>query len=198
MIRIFTFLATFAVLFIAATLLLGFALRTVDIRDAADATARNWATVHRLSGVAAGLAVLLVNSIVVTYFIGTSRWCREVSETYRLHEQFTARSTRLKRRAFPLSVLSMLIAVGIVALGGAADPGADVLPLAQRTGVEAVTWSTLHSLGAMLGLALIAFFFVQQASYILANHRVITDVLGEVRRIRLEHGLDVEEQQVEP
>ena len=74
-----------------------------------------WATVHRLAGVAAGLAVVLVNSIVVTYFIGTSRWVKEVTETYRLDSQFIARSNALKRRTFPWAMLSMLAIVGVIA-----------------------------------------------------------------------------------
>ena len=41
-----------------------------------------WATMHRLTGLAAALAVVFVESVVVTYFIGTSRWCKEVVETY--------------------------------------------------------------------------------------------------------------------
>ena len=34
------------------------------------------ATWHRLFGILAALVALLVNSISVTYFIGTSRWCQ--------------------------------------------------------------------------------------------------------------------------
>src|SRR5262245_53532612 len=39
-------------------------------------------TLHMLLGCAAALVTLLVNSITITYFIGTSRWCKEVCETY--------------------------------------------------------------------------------------------------------------------
>ena len=79
--RIFTILAWVAILMVAANLILGLSLG--DLREL-DPTVLRWATVHRLAGVAAGLAVVLVNSIVVTYFIGTSRWVKEVTETYRL------------------------------------------------------------------------------------------------------------------
>ena len=37
-----------------------------------------------LTGTSAALAVVFVHSIAVTYFIGTSRWCKEVTETYQL------------------------------------------------------------------------------------------------------------------
>ena len=88
--KIFRVLASFAVVFVLATLMLGFSLRSHDIRDVHDAAGQRWATVHRLSGVAAALAVVLVNSIVVTYFVGTSRWCKEVAETYQLAPSFVA------------------------------------------------------------------------------------------------------------
>ena len=41
-------------------------------------------TLHMLLGAAAALMTVLVNSITITYFIGTSRWCKEVCETYQL------------------------------------------------------------------------------------------------------------------
>ena len=90
--KIFRVLAAFAVTFVVATLLLGLSLRGYDIRDAQDSAGQRWATVHRLSGVAAALAVVLVNSIVVTYFVGTSRWCKEVAETYQLSPTFIVRA----------------------------------------------------------------------------------------------------------
>ena len=48
------------------------------------------ATIHRLTGMAAALGVVFVESVVVTYFIGTSRWCKEVSETYQLDSKRVA------------------------------------------------------------------------------------------------------------
>src|SRR5687767_4100847 len=39
---------------------------------------------HWLAGVAAAIAVLFANSIAVTYFIGTNRWCKEVVDAYSL------------------------------------------------------------------------------------------------------------------
>src|SRR4051812_14846090 len=41
-------------------------------------------TFHFYIGIASSLLAILVCSICVTYFIGTSRWCKEVVETYRL------------------------------------------------------------------------------------------------------------------
>src|SRR5687767_12650005 len=39
---------------------------------------------HMLLGIAAALMTLLVCSVSITYFVGTSRWFKEVTETYRL------------------------------------------------------------------------------------------------------------------
>src|SRR4051812_48988881 len=43
--------------------------------DAEFHSPRSRMTVHMLLGAAAALVTVLVNSITVTYFIGTSRWC---------------------------------------------------------------------------------------------------------------------------
>jgi hypothetical protein len=165
----------------AATLILGLAVG--DLHQDRSADTLRWATVHRLTGIAAALVVVLVNSIVVTYFIGTSRWCKEVSETYRLDMNLVGRSTQLKRRTFPWAVAGMLTVVGVIALGGAADPATG------RAGTE--QWVTPHMLGAMVGLMLIAWVFWVQWQNIGRNQVVIGEVMAEVRRIRLERGLEV-------
>ena len=183
--RIFPVLALFAVVFMAATLLLGLNIGELNIHATPETLVR--ARVHRLCGIAAALAVVLADSIVVTYFIGTSRWCKEVSDAYKLDPQYLRRSTVLKRRTFPVAVFSMLAVIGVVALGGAADPAA-ALRLPPLGGV---TWSQLHLGGALLGLAFIAYAFYLQWDSISENRMVISDILGEVQRIRLEKGLDV-------
>ncbi len=179
--RIFATLAWFALVLMAATLVIGLSIG--DFHQNHDETMRRWATVHRLSGVATGLAVVLVNSIVVTYFIGTSRWCKEVSETYGLGRPYVERANALKRRTFPWAVIGMLTVVGVIALGGAADP-ATMLPHTED-------WVTPHLLGALVGLAVIAWTFYVEWTNIAANHVVIADVLAEVRRIREQRGLEV-------
>jgi amino acid transporter len=179
--RIFASLAWFALVLMAATLVVGLSIG--DFHEHHDETMRRWATVHRLSGVATGLIVVLVNSIVVTYFIGTSRWCKEVGETYGLERSFVQRANALKRRTFPWAVIGMLTVVGVIALGGAADPST-MLPNTEA-------WVTPHLLGALTGLAVIAWTFYVEWTNIDANHVVIADMLAEVRRIREERGLEV-------
>ena len=80
--RVFFRVATFAVALLVATAGLGLWLG--DLHGQTDPQVLRWGTVHRLSGVLAALLVVLVNSMAVTYFIGTGRWCREVVETYGL------------------------------------------------------------------------------------------------------------------
>ncbi len=105
MIRIFTTLAMFSLVMMIAALVLGLYLG--DIHGVHDPNTLRSAMVHRLLGMGAALAVVLVDSIVITYFIGTSRWCKEVVETYQLDEGLISRSVGLKRKSFPWSLLSI-------------------------------------------------------------------------------------------
>ena len=184
MTRIFNTLAGFAVVFMAATLVLGMSLG--DVSDPTDQVTQRWATVHRLSGLAAALLIVLVNSIVVTYFVGTSRWCKEVVSTYPIEPALAERSARLKRRTFPIALSSMLIIVGVVALGGAADPAASL----EMPPLGGVTWAQFHLLGSLIGIALVGWSFLVQRGYIEINGEIIERMLDEVRRIRSERGLE--------
>lgn len=185
MARIFAILATFSVIAIGATLVLGLTLG--DVRNPDDLVTQRWTTIHRLSGVLAALAVMFVNGIVVTYFVGTSRWCREVTEAYDLDRTLLRRSNALKRATFPLAVVNMLVIVGIVALGGAADPGASL----RLQPLGSLTWANLHLAGAFIGLTIIAFASVRQWMNIQAHHEVIEGIMAQVREIRAARGLEV-------
>ena len=150
MTRIFLGLATLATLMLLATLLLGLSIG--DLHQPHSETLAELGWVHRWSGIATALVVVLVNCIAITYFIGTSRWCKEVAETYRLDPRLVARSAALKRAAFPWAVSAMLAMVGIISLGAAADP------VRPRPGTE--QWVIPHLVGALLGLAFILWAFV--------------------------------------
>jgi hypothetical protein len=187
MIRIFTTLALFAVTVLLVTLFVG--LYIGDLHDPAVrtspqlATLLNLALIHKMFGLGSALVVVFVNSIVVTYFIGTSRWCKEVVETYSLDPELLRRSMILKRRTFPWSVMAMLVVVGIIALGGAADPGTGLPGTAN--------WVVPHLIGALVGFVFIIWTFIIEAQRIHAHHQVIADILSEVKRIRDERGLEV-------
>ena len=178
--RVFSRVALFAIVLMLATAGLGIWIG--DLHGQSDPQILRWGTVHRLSGIFAALMVVLVNSMVVTYFIGTGRWCREVVETYGLPASLVARAKGLKRAAFPWSVIGMLAVVGIVALGGAADPATG------RPGTQ--NWVTPHLLGALALTALIAWCFQSQLPRIRRQQALIEEVLGLVQAIRRDRGLD--------
>ena len=115
---------------------------------AIDADARHWSTVHFLLALTTSLAVMFVNGVVVTYFIGTSRWCREVVEAYSLRPELVQKSYQLKRRTFPLSLVNMLAIIGLAALGAAAD---------TVSASGSINWTEFHLLGVLLTLAFMAF-----------------------------------------
>lgn len=140
----------------------------VEARDAA----HKLKGLHFLFGLACSLVVLLVNSVSITYFIGTSRWSKEVTAAYSLGDEYVHRSMQLKRRCFPLAVSGMLTMLAIVALGAASDPGT------LRADTE--WWAMPHLLGAMIGTAYIALAFVLQRNLILQNYHVIAEVMQQV------------------
>jgi hypothetical protein len=187
LIRIFFTLAVFAVLCLLAAMFLGWYIgdlqQVYSLTGEAKEEILRRKQVHMLFGIGAALVVLLVNSIVVTYFIGTGRWCKEVVETYRLDPSFVSRSHKLKRQTFPWAVFSMVAVIVVVSLGGAADP---------TTGAKATAnWVTPHYVGALLALAFILFAFFVEGGSIRAHHDVINDIVAEVRRVRREKGLEV-------
>jgi hypothetical protein len=145
--------------------------------DAEFQSPRSRATLHMLLGSAAAMMTVLVSSISITYFIGTSRWCREVCETYQIGGDLADRSMRLKRSTFPWSLAGILAIIAVVGLGAAADPsGANW----SRAG----DFVMLHYLGAMIGLVIVIASFWLQLSRIAENYAVIEAILAEVKRIR--------------
>jgi hypothetical protein len=181
MTRIFPTLAALSIGLFLASLILGLSIGNL-YDNPTDATLRTRG-IHMLTGTAAALAVVFVHSIVVTYFIGTSRWCKEVTETYRLDPAPLRRSTQLKRRTFPWCVLGMLTVVAVGALGAAADPGTG------RPGTaDMANW---HLMAAFAGLAFITWTYFQSWQNIAENQLVIQDIVARVASIRQERGLDV-------
>jgi hypothetical protein len=143
-------------------------------------------TLHMLLGSAAALITVLVSSITVTYFIGTTRWCKEVSDAYEIGPELSERSAQLKRSAFPWALAGILTVILVVGLGAAADPsGANWSRSSQ--------FVNLHYGAAMIGLVIIIVAFWMQASRIAENHEVIQKILAEVERIRMARNLPIEE-----
>jgi hypothetical protein len=183
MTRIFLTLASLSIILLVAPMVMGLSMGDLYERPMPSRETLHWATLHRLTGVAAALAVVFVESVVVTYFIGTSRWCKEVVDTYQLDRAHVLASNQLKRRTFPWALAGMLGVVAVIALGGAADP-ASLQPNTKA-------WATWHLIGAFLGIGLVAWTYLVAWNNILANHAIITRLVAEVTRLRSDRGLDV-------
>jgi hypothetical protein len=188
-IRVFFTLAVFALVCVAAALFLGIQIGELhrviepDIPTELRQATIERASVHRQAGLVAAIVVIFANSISVTYFIGTSRWCREVVAGYSLDASLLGRSVTLKRRTFPWAISSMLVIVGVAALGAAADPGT-ALP-------NTADWVLPHFLAGLLAMAFLGFSFFVQAANIRAHYGVISDIMIEVRKAREARGLAV-------
>lgn len=139
---------------------------------------------HFHLGLASSLSVVLINSLSVTYLIGTSRWVKEVVEAYELDPKFLQQSTRLKRSTFPWSVLGIFSIIAIVALGAAADPGT------LRAGTA--DWVAPHMIAAMVGTSMIVVAILVQAMNLHENAQTIEQVVEAVKRERVARGLPVE------
>ena len=135
-----------------------------------------------MGGIAAALAVVLVNSIVVTYFIGTSRWAKEVVETYHLDPASVVASNLLKRKTFPWALAGMLTVVVVISLGAAADP-ATLQPHTKN-------WADWHLWGAVLGIIFVAWTYLIELNNIVANHAIINGIVAKVGEVRREQGLN--------
>jgi hypothetical protein len=182
MTRILLTLASLSLILLGAALVVGLAIGDLYARPHPDQQTMRLATVHRLTGIAAALAVVFVESVIATYFIGTSRWCREVVDTYHLDPAAIQSSNRLKRKTFPWALGGMLAVVAIIALGGAADPATG------RPNTQA--WADWHLVGAGIGIGFIAWTYVVAWNNIVANHVIIQQLVADVARIRRERGMD--------
>ncbi len=145
---------------------------------------QKYVRVHMLFGILATLVAVLVQSIGVTYFIGTGRWGKEVCETYKLPDELTHRATQLKRKAFPWALSGMGIVLLIACFGAAADPGT----LRSTT----ANWVEPHLWVAILGTATISYALWRQRQYIADNQLLIDEVVATVHQIRVERGLPVD------
>lgn len=147
---------------------------------------QGWQTVHFLLGVLAALVTVLVNSVSVTYFIGTTRWCREVVEEYGLDPASFEQSRALKRSTYPWALAGVFVMLLIICLGAAADPAA--------SGKASAHWVTPHFMGAILGTAAIAWAFWVQIGTVGKNFEIIQDILSQVNTIRRQQNLEVSEE----
>ena len=153
----------------------------IDVAETRLKRARQAGSLHIILGIISVLMVVLVCSIAVTYFIGTGRWCREVTEAYRMEPAILAESQSLKRGSFPWAVGGILTALGISALGAASDPA---------TGIEGTAqWVTPHLFAALAGICLIGYCLYSLWASIVQNHHLVRRIMNEVRTRRAKAGL---------
>jgi hypothetical protein len=183
--RIFTSLASFTVLLMLIAFGLGLALHAAGPRDVTSESATSWYRAHFMVGLGVGLTVVLVNSLVMTWFIGTSRWCREVVETYSLEQEVIARSNRVKRRAFPYALANMLLIVGVLSLGGAADPSGNLKVMSPG----GLSWAQWHLLAAVGALVVIVADSVALWRALRENQQIIQQIKHQVDTMRRQRGL---------
>jgi hypothetical protein len=131
---------------------------------------------HVWSGIAATLIILLVNSITVTYFIGTSRWCREVADAYGAGDELAAQCARLKRSNFPWAFSSIIALLVMIGFGAASDLTANF--------TSAERWVIPHTLTAFIGTTWIIWSFRTQGRKLAENQHIINGVLQLVREIQ--------------
>ncbi len=143
---------------------------------------KNFATWHLFLGIAALLVALLVHSIAITYFIGTSRWCKEVVETYSLDPALARESARLKRATYPPALLGVAAVLTIGALGMAANPGT----MQPNTAY----WVNPHFFAALAGTAIMAAAFYFEGRNIGANYALIERIVAQVQTIRRQRGME--------
>ncbi len=163
----------------------GAAKQAAIAADAAFQRPRGMMTLHMLLGAAAAMVTVLVNSITITYFIGTSRWCKEVCETYQLNAELAEQSTRLKRSTFPWALAGIFAVIIVIGLGAAADPSG-------ANWSRSADYVSPHYAAAMIAIAVITVAFWVQIGRIAENYGVIEQILAEVERVRMEKGLQVE------
>lgn len=175
--RIFLTLSIISNAALAATFVLGWAVRDLSLPDSSGVDL----SVHFLCGVAALTLAMLVHAIVLTYFMGTGRWIEETTTAYRMGTAFREQNIRLKYKTIPGMVGCLLLLIVVGGFGAAADPGA------------ALDFAAAKTIHMVLGtLALLTNIAVSAREYltILANGQLINEIMSQVQSVRRERGLD--------
>jgi hypothetical protein len=172
MTRIFSTLAAVVTLSLLVTIGFGFWSMALDVTM----FKKDIYVIHFCLGLFTALGILLVHSIIFTYFLGTGRWVKEVGIAYKLPDQMLPKLTReLKREVFPAALFAMLIGIATAAAGAGRQ-------------LEEWHWS-IHLVLALATLGINLWAFTVEYRCVSINAGVIDAVLEEVDRIRAERGL---------
>jgi hypothetical protein len=142
-------------------------------------------TRHMLLGILAALMTLLACSVSITYFVGTSRWFKEVVDTYKLDHTYVDLSQRTKRQSFRWSVVGALAILVVVGLGAASEP-------TWANARDSQDYVLPHYFAALGALVLLVISFTAQYMSLATNATLIESVMSDVRSIRQKRGLAVE------
>jgi hypothetical protein len=167
--RIFLTLTIVSTLLLVTSFVLGCEIG--DIRSVSPLT-RKLLSYHLLISVAALIFAALVHAVLLTYFMGTSRWFEEARQAYKFDARWSDENRRLKYRAIPTMVLCLLLLIANIPLG-------------------AVASSSAHLLVAILTIVVNLAVNALEYAAIRRNGELIAAVVGEVRRIRETLGLPV-------
>jgi hypothetical protein len=176
--RIFVGLAALNTGFLVATFTIGFFAEGREglASGSADAAALWPFTVHFLLGLFTTLLTLLVHSLAFTYFIGTGRWVDKVVSCYSLPRDLWNQSRSLKMRALPAILGGIFLVFAATMLGAAVDRG--------------LVGSTLHMTVAMAAILFNLWSYLREYRALSANGGLIDYIMGEVKRMRRERGLE--------
>jgi hypothetical protein len=142
-------------------------------------------TRHMLLGILAALMTLLACSVSITYFVGTSRWFKEVVDTYKLDHSYVSLSQQTKRQSFRWSVIGAISILIVVGLGAASEP-------TWANAQHSQGYVLPHYFAALGAIVLLMISFTAQYISLAANATLIESVMSDVRRIRQKRGLAVE------
>lgn len=176
--RIFLVLSSCSNLLLAAAFAAGW--RIGDTASLSDAT-RDRMTLHFLLALAAALLATLVHAVALTYFMGTGRWIEETSSAYSLGEEGRKFNIRLKYRVIPGIIGCFLLLLATGCFGAIADPASPTSFSGDKTIHFALA---VTSLVVNLLVSGIEYWSISQ------NGRLVNAIVGEVRRIRTEKGLE--------
>lgn len=185
MVRIFLPLAGLSACFLIVAIILGLMIDDPQVRSTAVQASVQY---HFLAAVGALVFATFVHAIVLTYFMGTGRWIEETSSAYRLDPGLHRQSNRIKLQTIPLIVICFLMLLATGALGAAADPASPW----KGKGWGPMTASSIHLIAALTTLAANLWVTCLEFLALEKNGEIVDQVLGEVRRIRIEKGLAVD------
>ena len=137
---------------------------------------------HIYLGLIAVTTTLGLHCLVFVYFLGTGRWVKEVSLAYGLtdYHPLPTLTRELKRRAFPVALLCMVVTIVAAASGG---------------GVATMQWPWMvHGGLTIAALAANVWGFFPEYRCVKQNGTVIDEVMREVERIRAERGYNTNEE----